>query len=41
MMKVNGLEVHKVCVVIPKPFEQCKIDNKNRVFSYQLPYDAL
>ena len=23
MMKVNGLEVHKVCVVIPKPFEQC------------------
>lgn len=30
MRKVNGLEVHKVCVIIPKPFEQCKIDNKNR-----------
>lgn len=30
MMKVNGLEVHKVCVIISKPFEQCKIDNLNR-----------
>ena len=30
MMKINGLEVHKVCMIIPKPFEQCKIDNKNR-----------
>ena len=33
MMKVNGLDIHKVCVVIPKPFEQCKIDNRNRKHS--------
>lgn len=30
MMKINGLDVHKVCVIIPKPFEQCKVDNQNR-----------
>lgn len=30
MMKVNGLDIRKVCVIIPKPFEQCKIDNLNR-----------
>ena len=30
LMKVNGLEVHKVCVIIPKPFEQCKEDNLHR-----------
>lgn len=24
MMKVNGLNVRKVCVIIPKPFKQCK-----------------
>lgn len=30
MMKVNGLNVRKVCVIIPKPFEQCKKDNLHR-----------
>lgn len=30
MMKIHGLNIHKICVIIPKPFEQCKIDNKNR-----------
>ena len=30
MMKIHGLKVHKVCVIIPKAFEQCKIDNQNR-----------
>ena len=30
MMKVNGLNVRKVCVIIPKPFEQCKEDNLHR-----------
>ena len=39
MMKVNGLEVHKVCVIIPKPFEQCKIDNKNR--EHPVPNEVL
>lgn len=39
MMKVNGLEVHKVCVVIPKPSEQCKIDNKNR--EHPVPNEVL
>ena len=39
MMKVNDLEVHKVCVIIPKPFEQCKIDNKNR--EHPVPNEVL
>ena len=30
MMKINGLNVRKVCVIIPKPFEQCKKDNLHR-----------
>ena len=30
MMKINGLDVHKICYVIPKPFEECKKDNINR-----------
>lgn len=30
MMKVNGLNIRKVCVIIPKPFEQCKEDNLHR-----------
>lgn len=30
MQKINGLDVHKVCYIIPKAFKQCKIDNKNR-----------
>lgn len=31
MTKVNGLDVEKICYLIPKPYEQCKIDNKNRL----------
>lgn len=30
MQKINCLDVHKVCYIIAKPFEQCKMDNKNR-----------
>lgn len=30
MMKVNGLNIRKVCVIIPKTFEQCKEDNLHR-----------
>ena len=30
MMKVHGLNIRKVCVIIPKPFEQCKEDNLHR-----------
>ena len=30
MMKVNGLDINKVCIIIPKPFEQCKEDNLHR-----------
>ena len=30
MMKVHGLNIKKVCVIIPKPFEQCKEDNLHR-----------
>lgn len=29
MMKVNVLNIRKVCVIIPKPFEQCKEDKKS------------
>lgn len=31
MTKVNGLDVEKICYLIPKPYEQCKVDNKNRL----------
>ena len=27
---VKGMDIKKVCYIIPKPFEQCKIDNQNR-----------
>ncbi len=30
MMKVHGLNIRKVCIIIPKPFEQCKEDNLHR-----------
>lgn len=30
LMKVNGLNIRKVCVIIPKPFEQCKENNLHR-----------
>lgn len=33
MMKVHGLNIRKVCVIIPKPFEQCKKDNLHREHS--------
>ena len=50
MMKVNGLNVRKVCVIIPKPFKQCKKDNLHRehpvpdfvldkqIRKYQIPF---
>lgn len=28
--KVNGLDIEKICVIIPKPFEKCKEDNLHR-----------
>lgn len=28
--KVNGLNIYRVCVIIPKPFERCKEDNLHR-----------
>lgn len=31
MMKVNGLNVEKISYLIPKPYEQCKIDDKARL----------
>ncbi len=30
LMKVNGLDINKVCIIIPKPFEKCKEDNLHR-----------
>lgn len=30
MVKVHGLNIRKVCVIIPKPFEKCKEDNLYR-----------
>lgn len=33
MMKVNGLDIEKICYLIPKPYEQCKIDDKARLHS--------
>lgn len=50
MMKVNGLNIRKVCVIIPKPFKQCKKDNLHRehpvpdfvldkqIRKYQIPF---
>ena len=31
MMKVNRLDIEKICYLIPKPYEQCKADNENRL----------
>ena len=39
IMKVNGLDIHRVCYILPKPFEQCKKDNLNR--KYPVPDDVL
>lgn len=39
MMKINGLDVHKICYVIPKPFEECKKDNINR--EHPVPNEVL
>lgn len=30
--KVNGLNIEKICYLIPKPFGQCKIDNLDREY---------
>lgn len=39
MMKVNGLDIYKVCVIIPKSFAQCKVDNQNR--KHPVPNEVL
>lgn len=39
MMKVNGLNIRKVCIIIPKPFEQCKEDNLHR--EHPVPEEVL
>lgn len=39
LMKVNGLDINKTCLIIPKPFEQCKTDNLNR--KHPVPDDVL
>lgn len=28
--KVNGLDINKICLIVPKPYEQCLVDNKLR-----------
>lgn len=28
--KVNGLNIYRVCIIVPKPFEKCKEDNLHR-----------
>lgn len=30
MDKVNGLDINKICLIVPKPYEQCLTDNKLR-----------
>lgn len=30
MDKVNGLDINKICLIVPKPYEQCLVDNKLR-----------
>ena len=37
--KVNGLDIEKICVIIPKPFEKCKEDNLHR--EHPVPEDVL
>lgn len=39
LLKVNGLDIRKVCVIIPKPFEQCKEDNLHR--KHPVPEEVL
>lgn len=39
LMKVNGLDINKTCLIIPKPFEQCKEDNLHR--KHPVPDDVL
>lgn len=51
LIKVNNLDIHKVCVIIPKSFEDCKVDNLKRkhsvpneildkqIRSFQIPFD--
>lgn len=39
MQKINGIDVYKVCYIIPKAFEKCKIDNQNR--EHSVPNEVL
>lgn len=31
--KVNGFDINKICLIVPKPYEQCLADNKLREWS--------
>ena len=39
LLKVNGLDIRKVCIIIPKPFEQCIEDNLHR--EHPVPEEVL
>ena len=39
LSKVNGLNINKICVIIPKPFEKCKEDNLHR--EHPVPEEVL
>ena len=39
LSKVNGLDIEKICVIIPKPFEKCKEDNLHR--EHPVPEEVL
>lgn len=42
MMKVNGLNIRKVCVIIPKPFEQCgELIAKMKDFDQKNPHHTM
>lgn len=36
---VKGMDIERICYIVPKPFEQCKTDNLNR--EYPVPDDVL
>lgn len=37
--KVNGLNINKICLIVPKPYEQCLVDNKQR--EWPVPDDVI
>lgn len=36
---VKGMDIERICYIVPKRFEQCKIDNQNR--EYSVPDEVL